>query len=239
MNLKLMRMMDEQYLKKPFMGSRLMAGTLRRKGYSVGRHRIRRLMRLMGLLAIYPKKKTSQPHPEHKIYPYLLKGMKIDRPNQVWCADITYIRMEKGFMYLVAIMDWATRAVLSWGFSNTLDSDFCVDALKEALNHYGAPEIFNTDQGAQFTGQAFTGVLEAAQVRISMDGKGRFMDNIFIERLWRSIKCEEVYLKEYENGIEAKKGIGDWIAFYNQERPHSAFPNDQTPMEVYNLGMVA
>ena len=188
LNLKLMRLIDEQFLTTPWYGSRQMARHLRRQGYGVGRKRIRRLMRQMGLTAIYRKPRTSQPHPGHRIYPYLLRKVRIDRSNQVWCADITYIPMQRGFQYLVAIMDWATRTVLSWRLSNTLDSDFCTEALEDALAQYGRPEIFNTDQGCQFTSQDFTQVLEHAGVRISMDGKGRWMDNIFIERLWRSLK---------------------------------------------------
>ena len=184
-NLALMRRIDELFLKYPFYGSRQMARQLRRQGNSVGRHRVRRLMRLMGLEAIYQAPRTSAPHPAHRVYPYLLKGMAIDRPNQVWCADITYIPVQRGFLYLVAIMDWATRHVLSWRLSNTMDARFCVDALNEALARYGKPGIFNTDQGSQFTSLDFTGTLGDAGIRISMDGRGRCMDNIFIERLWR------------------------------------------------------
>lgn len=224
--------MDEQYLKTPCFGSRQMTRILRRKGHCVSRKRIRRLMRVMGLVAIYQKPNTSKPHPEHKIYPYLLKDLAINRPNQVWCSDITYIPMRRGFLYLVAIMDWYSRKVLSWRLSNTLSADFCVDALKEALAKYGNPGIFNTDQGSQFTGDDFTKVLKDADVQISMDGKGRWMDNVMIERLWRSMKYECVYLNAFETGSEAGKGIGNWINLYNNERPHSSL-DDKTPHEAY------
>ena len=231
-NLELMRRIDEQFLDTPWYGSRQMARYLRRQGYPVCRKRVRRLMRQMGLVAIYQVPRTSKPHPEHRIYPYLLSGLCIDRPNQVWCADITYIPMSRGFLYLVAVMDWSTRAVLSWRLSNTLDPSFCVAALGQAMSRYGTPEIFNTDQGSQFTGDEFTGALKEAGVRISMDGKGRWMDNIFIERLWRSLKYECVYLRDLETGIEATREIGRWLNYYNEDRPHSAF-DDETPMEVY------
>ena len=233
LNLKLMRLIDEQFLTTPWYGSRQMARHLRRQGYGVGRKRIRRLMRQMGLTAIYRKPRTSQPHPGHRIYPYLLRKVRIDRSNQVWCADITYIPMQRGFQYLVAIMDWATRTVLSWRLSNTLDSDFCTEALEDALAQYGRPEIFNTDQGCQFTSQDFTQVLEHAGVRISMDGKGRWMDNIFIERLWRSLKYECVYLHDFQDGHQARQTIGTWLRYYNEERPHSSHADDRTPMEEY------
>jgi putative transposase len=205
---------------------------LRREGVSVGRHRVRRLMRLMGLEAIYQAPRTSVPHPAHRIYPYLLNGLAIDRADQVWCADITYIPVQRGFLYLVAIMDWATRHVLSWRLSNTMDAGFCVEALREALARYGRPEIFNTDQGSQFTGLDFTATLNNAGITISMDGRGRCMDNIFIERLWRSLKYEAVYLNELTDGFKAKRVIGEWIDFYNTERPHSAL-DGQTPAEAY------
>lgn len=230
--LALMRRLDALYLKYPFYGSRQMVRHLRREGTSVGRHRVRRLMRLMGLEAIYRKPRTSDPHPEHRIYPYLLKGLAIERRDQVWCADITYIPVRHGFLYLVAIMDWATRHVLAWRLSNTLDAAFCVEALDEAMARYGRPEIFNTDQGSQFTSLAFTGRLRAADVRISMDGRGRCMDNVFIERLWRSLKYEAVYLHELADGFEAERVIGDWIGFYNTERPHSALAG-ATPADAY------
>ncbi len=231
-NLHLMSLIDEQYLKTPCFGSRQMTRILRRKGYCVSRKRIRRLMRVMGLVAVYQKPNTSKPHPEHKIYPYLLKGLDINRPNQVWCSDITYIPMRRGFLYLVAVMDWHSRKVLSWRLSNTLSADFCVEALKEALGKYGKPGIFNTDQGSQFTGVDFIKVLKDADVKISMDGKGRWMDNVMVERLWRSLKYECVYLNAYETGSEAGKGIGNWINLYNNERPHSSL-DDRTPHEAY------
>ena len=231
-NLDLMRRIDELFLKYPFYGSRQMVRQLWREGVRVGRHRVRRLMRLMGLEAIYQAPRTSDPHPAHRIYPYLLRRMVIDRPNQVWCADITYIPVQRGFLYLVAIMDWATRHVLAWRLSNTMDSRFCVEALNEALANYGKPEIFNTDQGSQFTSFDFTGVLKDAEVTISMDGRGRCMDNIFIERLWRSLKYEAVYLHELTDGFKAERVIADWIDFYNTERPHSAL-GGQTPAQAY------
>jgi putative transposase len=211
-SLALMRRIDELFLKYPFYGSRQMARQLRRDGVHAGRHRVRRLMRLMGLEAIYQAPRTSVPHPAHRVYPYLLKGLAIDRPNQVWCADITYIPVHRGFLYLVAIMDWATRHVLAWRLSNTMDSGFCIDALAEALARYGRPEIFNTDQGSQFTSVGFTGVLEDAGIAISMDGRGRCMDNIFIERLWRSLKYEAVYLHELADGFAAERVIDDWVS---------------------------
>lgn len=233
LNLKLMRLIDEQFLKTPCYGSRQMARHLNREGYCVGRHRVRRLMRLMGIEAIYQTPRTSDPHPEHKIYSYALRGLSITRPNHVWCTDITYIPMGRGFLYLVAIMDWASRKVLSWRLSNTMDTGFCIEALEEALEKYGKPEIFNSDQGSQFTSIDFTNVLKEHDIRISMDGKGRWMDNVFIERLWRSMKYECVYLKQFSGGQEARKEIGEYLEFYNEERPHSTF-NGHTPSEVYN-----
>jgi len=238
LNLELMRKLDEQFMETPCYGSRQMARYLRRQGYPVGRKRIRRLMRKMGLVAVYQTPRTSMPHPEHRIYPYLLRNLTIDRPNQVWCADITYIPMHRGFLYLVAIMDWATRAVLSWRLSNTMDPGFCVEALREALAVYGTPDIFNTDQGSQFTSDDFTQVLKDAGIRISMDGKGRWMDNVFIERLWRSLKYECVYLRDFETGFHAQREIGTWFKHYNLDRPHSLF-DDKTPLEVYNERMAA
>ena len=235
-NLVLMRRIDELFLKYPFYGSRQMARQLRRDGVCVGRHRVRRLMRLMGLEAIYQAPRTSAPHPAHRIYPYLLKGLVIDRPDQVWCADITYTPVQRGFLYLVAIMDWATRHVLSWRLSNTMDARFCLEALNEALARYGRPEIFNTDQGSQFTSLDFTGTLKDADVAISMDGRGRCMDNIFIERLWRSLKYEAVYLHELTDGFKAERVIGEWIDFYNTGRPHSAL-DGRTPEEAYRDGL--
>ena len=227
-----MRRIDEMHLKRPFYGSRRICDWLWEEGHDINRKRVQRLMRQMGITAIYPKAKTSKPGRGHKIYPYLLRNLVIDRPNQVWAADITYIPMAKGFVYLVAIMDWYSRRVLSWRLSNTMDSDFCVDALEEALGRYGSPEIFNTDQGAQFTSEAFTSVLKEASVDISMDGKGRWMDNVFVERLWRSVKYEEVYLKAYESVAEARAGIGTYLKFYNSERRHQGI-NRQTPDQVY------
>ncbi len=234
-SLVLMRRIDELFLKCPFYGSRQMARQLRREGVRVGRHRVRRLMRLMGLAAIYQAPRTSAPHPAHRIYPYLLRRLAIDRPNQVWCADITYIPVRHGFLYLVAIMDWATRHVLAWRLSNTMDASFCVEALNEALGRYGRPDIFNTDQGSQFTSLDFTGALKDAGVAISMDGRGRCMDNIFIERLWRSLKYEAVYLHELADGFHAERVIGAWIGFYNSERPHSSLAG-RTPAEAYGAG---
>jgi putative transposase len=238
-NLKLMRLIDEQYMETPYYGARQMARHLRRQGYPVGRKRTRRLMRKMGLRAIYQAPRTSKPHPAHRIYPYLLRGLTIDRPNQVWCADLTYIPLRRGFLYLVAIMDWSTRAVLSWRLSNTMDSSFCKDALEEALSRYGTPEIFNSDQGSQFTAEEFIKVLKDAKVRISVDGKGRWMDNVFIERLWRSLKYECVYLHGFDDGFEALNKIANWFRQYNEERPHSALADDKTPMEVYTERMAA
>ncbi len=227
-----MRRIDEIHLKLPFYGNRRIRDQLHREGCKVNRKKVRRLMRLMGISALYPRRRTSKPGKGHKIYPYLLKDLSIDRPNQVWASDITYIPMARGFLYLVAILDLYSRKVLSWRLSNTLDPEFCVSALEEALRHHGTPEIFNTDQGAQFTSDAFIKVLQDAGVRISMDGKGRWIDNVFIERVWRSLKYEEVYLKAYENAAEAKRGIGDYFQFYNQERPHYALARF-TPDEVY------
>jgi putative transposase len=231
-NLELMRLIDKQHLETPWYGARQMARHLRRQGYCVSRKRVGRLMKLMGLSVIYQKPNTSKPHPEHKVYPYLLRGVTINRPNQVWCADISYIPMRRGYLYLVAIMDWASRKVLSWRLSNTLDADFCVAALEEALDTYGRPEIFNSDQGSQFTSDAFTCTLKDADVRISMDGKGSWMDNVMIERLWRSLKYECIYLHAYETGSEVREGLGWWVEFYNKRRPHSQL-DDRTPDEAY------
>jgi putative transposase len=235
-DLALMRRIDELYLEKPFYGSRRMTFELNEEGRRVNRKRVQRLMRLMGLEGLVPRPGTSKAAPGNKIYPYLLRGVAISEPNHVWASDITYIPMANGFLYLVAIIDWASRAVLAWRLSNTMDSAFCVEALEEALNRYGRPRIFNTDQGAQFTSAAFTGALEAAGIAISMDGRGRFMDNIFIERLWRSMKYEEVHLKAYADGREARAGIGQWMEFYNHRRPHQAMGN-QRPMAVWRDGM--
>jgi putative transposase len=228
----IMALIDRQYLARPYYGSRRMAAWLASQGHVVNRKRVQRLMRLAGLVAIYQRPNTSKPAPAHKIYPYLLGGILIERVNQVWCADVTYIPMAKGFLYLVAIMDWVSRAVLAWRLSNTLGAEFCVEALKEALFQHGRPEIFNTDQGSQFTSDDFTGILERHGVTISMDGKGRFMDNIFVERLWRSLKYEEVYLHAYASVAEAKAGIGSWLGFYNQERQHQSL-GYRTPRQVY------
>ena len=236
--LALMRRIDELYLDYPFYGSRQMRRHLAREEVAVGRHRVRRLMRLLGLEAIYRKPRTTVAHPEspeHRVYPYLLRGVTIERSNQVWCADITYIPVQGGFFYLVAVMDWASRRALAWRLSNTLDTCFCLEALAEALEGYGMPEIFNTDQGSQFTSVAFTGMLEASGIRCSMDGRGRCLDNVFIERLWRSLKYEAVYLRELKDGFEAQRVIAQWLEFYNEVRPHSALAG-RTPDEVYRAG---
>ena len=231
-----LRRIDELYTAHPFYGSRQMSCHLRREGWQVGRRRVRRLMRQMGLEAIYCRPRTSQPHPDHRVYPYLLRDLAIQRPHQVWCADITYIPVQRGFLYLVAVMDWFSRCVLSWELSNTLESEFCVQALETALAAYPAPEICNTDQGSQFTAQAFTGCLEASGVRVSMDGRGRCMDNIFIERLWRSLKYEAVYLQELADGFAAREVIAEWLDFYVRERPHSAL-DGRTPQAVLQGGL--
>jgi putative transposase len=209
-----------------------MRNYLHRLGYDINRKRVQRLMRLMGLEAIYPKPKTSRPHPAHRIYPYLLRGMTIERPNQVWATDITYIPMERGYMYLVAIMDWYSRKVLAWKISNTADTEFCIEALAEAIGRYGSPEIFNTDQGAQFTSKQFTGVLEANNIKISMDGRGRAQDNIFVERLWWTLKHQYVYLHAFDTVAQLRTGLKQWFAFYNFERFHQGLDN-RTPDEVY------
>jgi putative transposase len=234
-DLALTRRLDELFTAWPFLGSRRMTAMLRAEGCPINRKRVRRLMRRMGIAALGPKPRTSKPAPGHKIFPYLLRDLAIKRPNQVWCADITYIPIGRGFLYLAAVMDWASRAVLSWRLSNTMDVSFCVSALEEALARFGRPDIFNTDQGSQFTSVAFTGTLAAAGVRISMDGRGRWMDNVFIERLWRSLKHEDIYLKGYGDGREARAGIASWIAFYNRQRPHRALGN-RAPMAVWRDG---
>lgn len=228
----LMREIDRIYTRFPFFGSRKILLELRLGGHTINRKRVQRLMQLMGLQALVPGPHTSKPHPEHPIYPYLLGGIDVVRPNQAWAADITYIPLESGWGYLVAIIDWHSRAILSWRLSNTMTVDFCVEALEEALQHHGPPELFNTDQGAQFTSPDFTGVLKREGVVISMDGKGRATDNIFIERVWRSLKYEDVYLRDYATLAEAQVGIGRWIRFYNVRRPHQALDN-RTPMDVY------
>lgn len=231
LNLELMRLIDENYLKRPFYGYPKVTIFLREAGYQVNEKRVYRLMRLMGLQAVGPKPRTSQPGKEHKIYPYLLRGVKITHPNQVWSTDITYVPMNHGFMYLVAVLDWYSRYVLSWEISNTLDGDFCLSTLEEALRG-GKPAIFNTDQGAQFTANVFTGRLEKANIQISMDGRGRVFDNIFIERLWRSVKHENIYLNEYETGTELVAGLENYFNFYNHERYHQSL-DYRRPAEVY------
>jgi putative transposase len=230
-NLHLMRLLDEQYLRTPFYGWPRMTAHLRRQGYPVNHKRIQRLMQMMGLQAIYPKPKTSRASQERKTYPYLLRGLEIHQPNFVWSADITYVPMRQGFMYLVAVIDWYSRYVLTWQLSNTLDGYFCLDALQQALC-IGRPEIFNTDQGAQFTADDFTGCLERADIRISMDGRGRALDNIFVERLWRTVKYEDIYLNEYATVLELDAGLADYFRFYNHERLHQSLAY-RTPAEVH------
>ncbi|TBV80125.1 MAG: IS3 family transposase [Desulfobulbaceae bacterium] len=231
-DLKLMRLIDEEYTRHPFYGSRKIRIFLRRQGYPVNRKRVQRLMRRMGIQSIAPKPNTSVPRRDHKVYPYLLKGTNINRPNMVWCSDITYIRLSGGFVYLTAIMDWHSRYVLSWEISVTMDDDFCVNALDSAIRRYGRPNIFNTDQGTQYTGKHFTGVLQEHGIRISMDGKGRAMDNVFIERLWRSVKYEKIYLHDFQNVKELVKELKQYFDFYNFERPHQSL-DDKTPAEIY------
>jgi putative transposase len=235
-DLTIMALIDRQYLTRPYYGSRRMAAWLATQGQRVNRKRVRRLMRLLGLAAIYQRPNTSKPAPAHKIYPYLLGGLAIERVNQVWCSDVTYIPIARGFLYLAVIMDWVSRAVLAWRLSNTLGAEFCVEALEEALSRYHRPQIFNTDQGSQFTSDDFTGTLKRHGVKISMDGKGRCMDNIFVERLWRSLKYEEVYLHAYATVAEAKTGIGAWLSFYNDERPHQSL-GYRTPRQIYQEGL--
>jgi putative transposase len=231
-NLELMRLIDEQYLKRPFWGSRNFGVYLRNQGYRVNRKRIQRLMRKMGLEGISPGPSTSRPSPGHKVYPYLLKDLLIERPNQVWSSDITYVPLGEGYLYLVAVMDWYSRLVLSWRLSNSLDADFCVSALDDALKQ-GRPEIFNTDQGTQFTSAVFTDRLQSAAIAISMDGRGRALDNVFIERLWRSVKYEDIYLKDYVSGADCQKGLRSYFTFYCHERPHQSL-GYRTPWEVHN-----
>jgi putative transposase len=235
--LELMRLLDELHLKYPFYGKRKLTLELRRRGHAVNRKRVERLMKLTGIEAIAPKPSTSQPNEEHPIYPYLMRNLKVDRINQAWAADITYIPLSRGWAYLVAIIDWYSRRVLAWRLSNTLDSTFCVEALQEALERFGAPEIFNTDQGAQFTASDFIDVLRDRGIKISMDGKGRWLDNVFVERLWRSVKYEEVYLHAYTNVSEARAGLRCYMDFYNYERPHQAL-GYQTPAAFYD-GLLA
>lgn len=235
--LALMRRIDELYTARPFLGSRRIVDALDKEKRHVNRKQVQRLMRLMGLQGMTPGPHTSRPHPEHVVYPYLLRRLDIVRPNQVWATDITYIPLAHGWAYLVAVMDWFSRAVLSWRLSNTMTTDFCIEALKEALGVYGPPEIFNSDQGAQFTDGTFTGVLKEAGVQISMDGKGRCLDNVFIERLWRSLKYEEVYLHAYEDAAEAWTGIARWMRYYDHERQHQSLCK-MTPMQVYRSGVI-
>jgi len=232
-NLELMQLIDEEYMRHPFYGTRKMTAYLNRLGHCVNRKRIQRLMRLMGIQSLAPKPYTSQRRKGHKIYPYLLRGLDINHINQVWSTDITYIKLAHGFVYLVAVIDWYSRQVLSWDVSNTMDEHFCVSALQRALRLHGKPEIFNTDQGVQFTGQAFTQVLKNNEIKISMDGKGRALDNIFIERLWRSVKYEEIYLNEYRHVAHLKQSLKKYFHFYNTERPHQSLGN-HTPAEVHH-----
>ncbi len=230
--LVLMRRIDEIFMEYPFYGSRRITVSLKNEGWLIGRERVRRLMGQMGMIAIYPKPNLSRKHPEHKIYPYLLSGVEIEGPIQVWSADITYIGIRRGFFYLVAIIDWFSRYVLSWRLSNSLEAAFCIEALEEALEK-GRPVIFNTDQGSQFTSNDFTGFLLDKGIKVSMDGRGRVFDNIFVERLWRSVKYEEVYLKDYQTGWEAKEGLKSYFDFYNHKRPHQSL-GYKTPHEVHN-----
>ena len=232
-DLDLMSKLDALHLRHPFKGTRRLRDDLwDDHGLQVNRKRVQRLMRIMGIQALHPGAKTTRANSKHKVYPYLLRDIEINQVNQVWCTDITYIPMRKGFLYLVAIMDWHTRKVLSWRLSNSLDTAPCIEALEEAIAKYGAPSIFNSDQGCQFTSERFTNVLKAHHIKISMDGKGRWMDNVFIERLWRSLKYEEVYLKAYDTVAQAQQGIGDWMVFYNQDRRHASLDR-MTPNQVY------
>jgi len=231
-DLAIMRRLDELHLQFPFAGSRMLRGLLAGEGIKVGRRRVRTLMKRMGIEALYRRPRTTKPEPGHKIYPYLLRDMASTRPNHVWAMDITYIPMARGFVYLAAVLDWATRRVLSWRLSITMEASFCVEALEEALAKYGKPEIFNTDQGSQFTGATFTGVLAKNDTAISMDGKGAWRDNVFVERLWRSIKYEEVYLRAYDSVGEARQSIGRYLDFYNGRRPHSSL-DGMTPDQAY------
>ena len=230
--LTLLGLIDAEYTRHPFLGSRKIRQYLRGLGHKINRKRVQRLMRILGLVGMAPGPDTSRPHPQHKVYPYLLRGVMVTGPNQVWSTDITYIRLPQGFVYLVAVIDWYSRKVLSWRLSNTLDSGFCVDCLEQALQAYGVPEIFNTDQGCQFTSEAFTGVLKAHNIAISMDGRGRALDNIFVERLWRSVKHEDVYLKGYASMSDLLLGLTEYFVYYNTERPHQSL-NYNTPDQVY------
>lgn len=231
-DLNLMRQMDALHLEYPFLGSRQLRDTLRLQGQVIGRKRVSRLMRLIGIEALYRKRNTSRRHPQHPVFPYLLRGLSIDRPNQVWAMDITYLPMKQGFVYLAAVLDWATRRILSFRLSTTLTTDFCIDAVEEAIARYGTPEIFNTDQGSQFTSHEFVGLLQHHGIQISMDGKGCWRDNVFIERFWKTIKYEEVYLKAYSSVSEARQSLGRYIVYYNSKRPHSAL-DGQTPDSAY------
>lgn len=235
LDLELLRLIDEEYTRRPFYGSRRMVVSLRQQGYGVSRKRVQRLMRLLGLAGLVPGPHTSKGHPEHPIYPYLLRGLSVTRPNQVWSTDITYIRLARGFVYLVAIIDWYSRQVQGWRVSNTLDAGFCIDCLEEALRCHAPPEIFNTDQGVQFTSEAFTRVLRAADIAISMDGRGRALDNVFVERLWRSVKYEDVYPKGYETLPELLTGLTEYFVFYNTQRPHQSL-GYRTPEKVHQSG---
>jgi putative transposase len=236
--LELMRRIDALYLEHPYYGSRRMTVVLQQQGLSVNRKRVQRLMRLMGLEGMAPGPSTSRPHPEHMVFPYLLRHLEVVRPDQVWATDITYVPLERGWAYLVVIMDWFSRAVLAYRLSNSMGVEFCLEALEEALRHYGPPEIFNSDQGAQFTAVEFVAMLLAHEVRVSMDGKGRCLDNVFVERLWRSLKYEEVYVRAYANVQEAWAGVSRWLHFYNHQRPHQAL-GYLTPMQVYRTGQLA
>lgn len=233
-----MRLLDELHTNHPAMGARQLRDQLHRKGHKVNRKRVQRLMRLMGLECVYPRPNTSAPHPQHRKFPYRLRGLAITRSNHVWATDITYIPMQKGFLYLVAVMDWHSRAVLSWRLSNTMDSDFCVEALTEAIEKYGTPGIFNSDQGSQFTSDDFLKVLEDKHITISMDGRGRWRDNVFVERLWRSVKHEEVYLKAYESPKQARESLATYFKFYNHERTHQSL-DQHTPWEIYSSVNIA
>ena len=234
-DLRISQLIDEQYTKRPFFGTRRMKTFLRRRGEPIGRKRVQRLMRLMGLAGMSPGPHTSKPGPGHRIYPYLLRGVLVTKPNQVWSTDITYIRLTQGFVYLVAVIDWYSRQVLSWRISNTMEASFCIACLEDALILYGKPEVFNSDQGAQFTSDAFTSVLKREEISISMDGRGRVFDNIFVERLWRSVKYEDIYLQSYSDAKELKHGLKKYFDFYNEEQPHQAL-SDRTPQEVYESG---
>ena len=231
-DLAIMRRLDELHLEFPFAGSRMLRGLLAAEGCKIGRRHVKTLMRRMGIEALYRRPRTSKPEPGHNIFPYLLRGIEIARPNQVWAMDITYIPMERGYVYLTVVLDWFSRRVLSWRLSITMEASFCVETLEEALARYGKPDIFNTDQGSQFTGQAFTGVLASHGIAISMDGKGAWRDNVFVERLWRTVKYEEVYLRAYDSVSEARASIAKYLAFYNQGRPHSSL-DGRTPDEAY------